>query len=68
MDPIELHKVSEQSGTVDVLSMLTWLVDHGHLPREIGLWLIGYGWEICSTGGANETFQVRSFSLMAQQS
>jgi hypothetical protein len=64
----EDHKVSVQSGTVDVLSMLTWLVDHGDLPRGIGLWLIGYGWEICSTGGVNENFQVHGFSLIAQQS
>jgi hypothetical protein len=53
----------ERSGSVDILAMLTWLVRHGYLRPGIGLWLIGYGWEICSTGGANEYFQVSRFSI-----
>jgi hypothetical protein len=59
----EKNKVSEQSGSVDILSMLTWLVNHGYLPAGTGLWLIGYGWEICSTGGENENFLVNSYSI-----
>jgi hypothetical protein len=59
----EQHKESEQTGSVDILSMLMWLVDHGYLPSGTGLWLIGYGWEICSTGGEDEDFQVKSFSM-----
>jgi hypothetical protein len=54
---------NEQSGSVDILAMLTWLVNNGYLPSDAGLWSIGYGWEICSTGGVNENFQVSSFSL-----
>lgn len=54
---------SEQSGSVDVLSMLTWLVNNGYLPANTALWSIGYGWEICSTGGVNENFQVSRFSI-----
>ena len=54
---------NEQSGSVDILSMLNWLVSHRYLPRDSTLSLIGYGWEICSTGGQNETFQVKSFSI-----
>ena len=46
---------SEQSGSVDILSMLTWLVTHRYLPQGTGLWEIGYGWEICSTGGSTRT-------------
>jgi hypothetical protein len=56
---------NEQSGTVDVLAMLTWLVNHGYLPHDAGLWLVGYGWEICSTGGANENFQLNNFAISA---
>ena len=59
----EQNKASEQSGSVDILSMLTWLVNHEYLPAGTGLWLVGYGWEICSTGGANENFLVNSFSI-----
>jgi hypothetical protein len=54
---------NEQSGRVNILSMLTWLVNQGYLPTGTGLWSIGYGWEICSTGGVNENFQVNHFSI-----
>jgi hypothetical protein len=54
---------NEQSGSVDILAMLTWLTSHGYLPSDSALWSIGYGWEICSTGGADENFQVKSFSI-----
>jgi len=54
----------EQSGSVDILAMLTWLVNnHGYLPQGSSLTAVGYGFEICSTGGVDETFQVKSFTL-----
>jgi hypothetical protein len=56
---------NEQSGTVDILAMLNWLVSHRYLPTDSTLSLVGYGWEICSTGGHNETFQLNSFSMTA---
>jgi hypothetical protein len=59
---------NEQSGSVDILSMLTWLVNHRYLPVGTGLWLIGYGWEICSTGGVNENFQVSRYSITPARS
>jgi hypothetical protein len=46
--------------------MLNWLVAHGYLPKDSTLSLIGYGWEICSTGGQNENFEVRRFSITAK--
>jgi hypothetical protein len=54
---------NEQFGSVDILSMLTWLVNHGYLPARTGLWSVGYGWEICSTGGVNENFQISRYSI-----
>ncbi len=54
---------SEQAGSVDILPMLNWLVTHGYLPQNSGLWAIGYGWEICSTGGVNETFSLNKFTI-----
>jgi hypothetical protein len=59
----QLTSGSEQSGTVDVLAMLKWLVSSGYLPQDAGLFKISYGWQICSTGGQNENFQVSSFSI-----
>jgi hypothetical protein len=55
----------EQSGSVDILSMLTWLESHGYLSKNSTLESIGYGWEIASTGGVNEKFQVNSYSISA---
>lgn len=56
-------RASEHSGSVDILAMLTWLASHRYLPSDSALWSIDYGWEICSTGGADENFQVSSFSI-----
>jgi hypothetical protein len=61
----QLSGSGEQSGSVDILAMLTWLVSHGYLPQGSGLTAISYGFEICSTGGQPETFQVSRFSISA---
>ena len=54
----------EQSGSVDILAMLNWLVNNGgYLPHGSSLTAIGYGFEICSTGGADENFQIKAFSI-----
>jgi hypothetical protein len=61
----QLHGGSEQSGAVDILAMLMWEINHGYLPTNAQLGLTGFGFEICSTGGASETFTVSRFSLTA---
>ena len=59
----QLHgRASEQSGSVDMLAMLMWLENHGYLAASETLSLVGYGFEICSTGGVPETFTVSSYS------
>ena len=52
----------EQAGSVDVLSMLTWLESHGYLAAGSGLNQIDYGFEICSTPSA-ETFAVSQYGI-----
>lgn len=64
----QLSGAGEQSGSVDILAMLTWLAGHGYLPRGSGLTAISYGFEICSTGGQPETFTVSRFSISAPES
>jgi hypothetical protein len=59
------NRQSEQTGSIDMLAMLNWLIDHGYMPSGTGLSLVGYGWEVASTGGVNETFQVSNFSYNA---
>jgi hypothetical protein len=53
----------ERTGNVDILSMLNWLEDARYLPPASTVTAFSYGFEICSTGGHNATFQLNSFSL-----
>jgi hypothetical protein len=59
----QLHGANEQSGSLNILDMLMWEVNHGYLPSTDTLSLVGFGIEICSTGGVSEDFQVSRFSL-----
>jgi hypothetical protein len=53
-------------GSVDVLAMLTWLTNNGYLPTDSTLTQLEYGFEIASTGGVNEKFQVTRWSVTEQ--
>lgn len=50
-------------GRVDVLAMLTWLMNNGYLPTDSTLTQLEYGFEIASTGGVDEKFQVTRWSV-----
>lgn len=54
---------SERTGTVHILLMLRWLQKHGYISQASTLGIVGFGWEICSTGGAPKNFSVSNFSL-----
>ena len=56
---------NEQTGSVDILAMVTWLEYRGYLPSASTITDLSYGFEICSTGGQDENFQVNSFSITA---
>ena len=55
-----------QSGSVDILQMLQWMIDNAFLPAVNTFTAVGYGWEMCSTGGLDEFFQVTAFTLDAE--
>jgi hypothetical protein len=60
------HLRNSTSGTIDIQSFLTWMEQNGYLPAG-STWTAGsYGFEICDTGGAKETFQVNGFSWTAR--
>lgn len=59
------HLLSERSGSVDILSMLTWMENNGYLPRNSTVTDLSYGFEVCSTGGKSEAFTVSRFSISA---
>lgn len=58
---------TEQSGGVDILAMVNWLIDRGYLPAQSDLAALSYGWEICSTGGVPETFTISRFTVTASR-
>ena len=51
------------SGTVDLLAGLQYLESRGDLVSTDKLWQVNFGWEICSTAGAPETFTVSNYSV-----
>jgi hypothetical protein len=62
---------NDPTGSVDVMAMLTWLETRGsgkYLPANSSLTGLSFGFEICSTGKQNETFQLNSFTLTATPS
>ena len=59
------QKQDEQSGSIDILAMSEWLETHGYLPANSTWTAISDGWEICSTGGSDETFVLSNYSVTA---
>jgi hypothetical protein len=51
------------SGTVDLHAALSYLEGRGDLKGSDVLWQVNFGWEVCSTAGAPETFTASNFSL-----
>jgi Flp pilus assembly protein TadB len=58
------------NGNVHLLSALRWLVHHhphgshnGYLSRHANLSEVDFGWEIASTGGTSQNFDVTGYSL-----
>jgi hypothetical protein len=54
---------TERTGTVYIRAMLGWLERHRYISRSSTLGIVGFGWEICSTGGVPEDFSVSKFWL-----
>jgi hypothetical protein len=63
--PIIKLDTNLRSATIDVLDGLHWLQAEGVLGANDTLSQVNFGWEICSTGGVPETFEMTSYSLTA---
>jgi hypothetical protein len=50
-------------GSVDIGAMLQYLENIGNIPASSTLEQVEYGFEICSTGGENEEFELNGFSV-----
>ncbi len=55
--------INEQSGTVDILPFVQYMVAHGYYPSNYGLTQLVFGTEICSSGTGPATFTVTKFTL-----
>lgn len=65
-DPVSMVMDSNQaSGSVNILDDLKWLLSNGYMPAGSGVNQIDFGWEICSTGGAAETFTLSQYGIKA---
>jgi hypothetical protein len=54
---------NQASGSVTVLDDLNWLKSNGYMPAGSGLNQVDFGFELCSTGGAAQTFSVSQFGI-----
>jgi hypothetical protein len=63
-NPVSMVLDSNQaSGSVTVLDDLNWLKSNGYMPAGSGLNQVDFGFELCSTGGATQTFSVSQFGI-----
>jgi hypothetical protein len=53
------------SSSVNIYAMLMWLENNGYLASSTYLTQIEYGFEVCSTGGVNEEFDLTGFTISA---
>ena len=63
--PIIKLDTNQRSGTIDILDGLHWLQSKGIVANDATLSQVNFGWEICSTGGVAETFEITSYTLTA---
>lgn len=53
----------QSTGSVDLLALLKWMQSNGYASPSAAVSLVDGVWEICSTGGAPETFTVSKYQL-----
>ena len=54
---------NETSGTVNYLTVLSWLHHHGMLKSSDRVSQFNFGWEICNTDGKSRVFTVHNLTL-----
>ena len=57
------NALSEQSGTVDILPFVNYMISHGYYPSDYGVDQLVFTNEICSTGGVPAKFTVSKFTV-----
>jgi hypothetical protein len=63
--PIIKLNTNQRTGTIDILDGLRYFQSKGAVASNATISQVNFGWEICSTGGVAETFEVTDYSLTA---
>ena len=63
--PIIKLNTNQRTGTIDILDGLHYFQSKGVVAGNATISQVNFGWEICSTGGQAETFNVTDYSLTA---
>jgi hypothetical protein len=63
--PIIKLNTNQRTGTIDILDGLRYFQSKGVVANNATISQVNFGWEICSTGGVAETFEVTDYSLTA---
>jgi hypothetical protein len=63
--PIIKLNTNHKSATIDILAALKYFQSVGAVASNASISQVNFGWEICSTGGVPETFNVTGYSLTA---
>ena len=63
--PIIKLNTNQRTGTIDILDGLHYFQSQGVVASNATISQVNFGWEICSTGGVAETFNVTDYSLTA---
>lgn len=61
--PIIKLNTNQRSGTINIMDGLHFFQQVGAVASNASISQLNFGWEICSTGGVPETFQVTNYSL-----
>jgi hypothetical protein len=61
--PIIKLNTNQRTGTINILDGLHYFQTVGAVAANATISQINFGWEICSTGGVPETFQVSNYTL-----
>jgi len=61
--PIIKLNTNQRTGTINILDGLKYFQSVGAVAANATIDQLNFGWEICSTGGVAETFQVSGYTL-----
>jgi hypothetical protein len=59
-----VRKTNAQQGSIDILTVIQYLITAGRYPADVGVNMFTFGFETPSTGGVDEVFEVKDYTLV----